>query len=203
MKRSVKSTHFLSLVQCLSLDISFFSFRNSVSVFLFLFLFLSLLWVDGCLWMHMDTVSLGLDFRDRLEWDQVFRLELMLGDGTRVVCFFLETWILFVLSLFYIGSPYQIHHLQVVSYVQFTIFLIVKAWFSGVSVGKASAHNVGPWFDPWDGKILWRRKWPIIPVPLLRKLHGWRSLVGYRLWNCKELDTTEPLHFTCDSHTDL
>ena len=41
--------------------------------------------------MHMDTVSLGLDFRDRLERDQVFRLELMLGDGTRVVCFFLET----------------------------------------------------------------------------------------------------------------
>ena len=93
MKRSVKSTHFLSLVQCLSLDISFFSFRNSVSVFLFLFL--SLLWMDGCLWMHMDIVRLGLDFRDKLECDQVFRLELVLGDGTRVVFFFLETCAVF------------------------------------------------------------------------------------------------------------
>ena len=37
--------------------------------------------------MHMDTVSLGLDFRDRLERDQVFRLELMLGDGARVFVF--------------------------------------------------------------------------------------------------------------------
>ena len=31
-----------------------------------------------------------------------FRLELVLGDGTRVVCFFLETLVLSVLSLFYI-----------------------------------------------------------------------------------------------------
>ena len=125
MKRSVKSTHFLSLVQCLSLDMSFFSFQNSVSVFLFLFL--CLLWLDESLWMHMYINSLGIVFRDRLKWDQVFRLELNLGDGTRVVCFFLETWVLFVLSLFYIGSAYQIHHLQLVSYVQFTIFLICES----------------------------------------------------------------------------
>ena len=32
-------------------------------------------------------------------------------------------------------------------------FWLVKAWFPGGSVGKASAPNVGPWFDPWDGKI--------------------------------------------------
>ena len=66
MKRSVKSTHFISLVQCLSLDISFFSFQISVSVFLFLFLSVSP--VDGWMpLMHMDIVSLGLDFRDRLD----------------------------------------------------------------------------------------------------------------------------------------
>ena len=136
MKRSVKSTHFLSLVQCLSLDMSVFSFQNSVSDFLFLFL--CLLWMDGSLWMHMYINSLGIVFRDRLKWDQVFRLELNLGDGTRVVCFFLETWVLFVLSLFYIGSAYQIHHLQVVSYVQFTIFLICESlipwWLSWLNV---------------------------------------------------------------------
>ena len=35
-----------------------------------------------------------------------------------------------------------------------------------------------------------RRQWHSTPVLLLGKSHGWRSLVG-----CKELDTTERLHF--------
>ena len=64
-----------------------------------------------------------------------------------------------------------------------------------------SALNVGPWFDPWDGKIPWRRKWQSTPVLLTRKFHGWRRLVGYRPWSHKESDTTEWLHFTCGWHT--
>ena len=46
----------------------------------------------------------------------------------------------------------------------------------------------------WSGKIPWRGKWKPTPVFLPGKPHGWRSLVGYRLWGCKELDTTERLH---------
>ena len=53
-----------------------------------------------------------------------------------------------------------------------------------------------PGFYPWVGKIPWRRKWQATPVPLPRKLHGWQSLVDYSPWGCKELDTTERLHFT-------
>ena len=33
-------------------------------------------------------------------------------------------------------------------------------------------------FDPWVGKIPWRRKWQPTPVFLLRKCHGRRSLMG-------------------------
>ena len=33
-------------------------------------------------------------------------------------------------------------------------------------------------FDPWVGKIPWRRAWPPTPVFLLEKCHGQRSLVG-------------------------
>ena len=40
-----------------------------------------------------------------------------------------------------------------------------------------------------------RRWWHPTPVLLPRKSHGWRSLVGYSPWGCKELDTTERLHF--------
>ena len=34
-------------------------------------------------------------------------------------------------------------------------------------------------FDPWVGKIPWRRKWQPTPVFLPGESHGWRSLVGY------------------------
>ena len=49
-------------------------------------------------------------------------------------------------------------------------------------------------FDPWVEKILWRRKWQPTPVLLPGKSHGWKSLVGYSPWGCKESDTTEQLH---------
>ena len=34
-------------------------------------------------------------------------------------------------------------------------------------------------FDPWVGKIPWRRKWQPTPVLLPGKSHGERSLAGY------------------------
>ena len=49
------------------------------------------------------------------------------------------------------------------------------------------------WFDPWDRKIPWRRKWWPIPVFLPGRFHGQRSLVGYSPWGQKESDTTEQL----------
>ena len=37
-------------------------------------------------------------------------------------------------------------------------------------------------FDPWVGKIPWRRKWQIAPVFLPGKSYGQRSLAGYSPW---------------------
>jgi len=46
-------------------------------------------------------------------------------------------------------------------------------------------------FDPWTGKIPWRKKrqsalgfWP-------GKSHGQRNPMGHRKWGCKELNMTE------------
>ena len=47
-------------------------------------------------------------------------------------------------------------------------------------------------FDPWIGKIPWRREWQPTPV-LWPGEHGQRSLVGYSPWSCKELDMTKRL----------
>ena len=46
-------------------------------------------------------------------------------------------------------------------------------------------------FDPWVGKIPWRRKWQPTPTLLPGKFHGQRSLVGYSPWDGKESVMTE------------
>ena len=46
-------------------------------------------------------------------------------------------------------------------------------------------------FDPWAGKILWRRKWQLTQVFLPGKFCGQRSLAGYSPWGFKDLDMTE------------
>ena len=43
----------------------------------------------------------------------------------------------------------------------------------------------------WSGRSPWSRKWQPIPVFLLGKFRGRRSLAGYRSWGYKELDTTK------------
>ena len=45
-------------------------------------------------------------------------------------------------------------------------------------------------FDPWVGKIPWKRKWQPSPVFLPGEFHGQRSLAGYNPWSLKELDTS-------------
>ena len=52
-----------------------------------------------------------------------------------------------------------------------------------------------PGFDPWVGKIPWRRQWHPTPVLLPGQSHGWRSLVGWSPWGRWGSDTTERLHF--------
>ena len=48
-----------------------------------------------------------------------------------------------------------------------------------------------PGFDPWMGKIPWRKEWQPTPVFLPLELHGQKRLVGYSPWGQKELDMTE------------
>ena len=70
--------------------------------------------------------------------------------------------------------------------------MIFRIWpsripFSGGSNGKYRR----PGFDPWVGKIFWRRSWQPTPVFLPRESHGQRSLQGCSPWGRKESDTTE------------
>ena len=63
--------------------------------------------------------------------------------------------------------------------------------FPGGSVGKEStcqcrSHR----FNPWVGKIPWRRKWQPTPVFLPGKSLGQRNLAVYRPRGRKESETT-------------
>ena len=52
----------------------------------------------------------------------------------------------------------------------------------GAAIEKTPANrrDAGDWgFDPWVGKIPWRKKWQPTLVFLPGKLHGQRSLAGY------------------------
>ena len=46
-------------------------------------------------------------------------------------------------------------------------------------------------FNNWVRKIPWRRKWQPTPVFLPGESQGRQSLVGCRLWDRTESDTTE------------
>ena len=50
-----------------------------------------------------------------------------------------------------------------------------------------------PGWDPWIGKIPWRRKRQPTPVFLTGKFHGQRSLGGYSAWGRKKSDMIEGL----------
>ena len=51
-------------------------------------------------------------------------------------------------------------------------------------------------FNPWVGKIPWRRAWQPNLVYLPGESHGQRGLAGYTLWSHKELDITEVTEHT-------
>ena len=49
-------------------------------------------------------------------------------------------------------------------------------------------------FNPWVGKIPWRRVWQPTPVFLPGESHGQRSLLGYSPWSHKEWAMTQKHH---------
>ena len=61
----------------------------------------------------------------------------------------------------------------------------MEGWFTGGANGKEPPcqcrRNKRCGFDPWVGKMPWRRAWPPTPIFLLRESHGQRSLVDTSL----------------------
>ena len=69
------------------------------------------------------------------------------------------------------------------------------AWWATVHRAAKSRTRLKQLSKNNDSCIYRRRQWHPTPVLLPGKYHGWRSLVGYSPWDCKESDTTEQLQW--------
>ena len=82
----------------------------------------------------------------------------------------------------------------------FVRHLMSQVGFPGSASGKEPACQCPRCkrcrFDPWVGKIPWRRTWQPTPVFLPGESHGQRTLAGYSTWCHKESDTTEASQHT-------
>ena len=70
-------------------------------------------------------------------------------------------------------------------------------WYPGKEPACQCRSRKRREFDPWVGKIPWRREWEPSTLFLLGKSHGQRSLAGYSPRGRKESDTTEDTHVYC------
>ena len=93
---------------------------------------------------------------------------------------FFQCWIL--------NQPFHFHK----ETLQFLLTFLPLEWY------PVQCRRCG--FDPWVGKILWRRAWQPAPVFLSRKSHWQRSLVGYGPWGRKDWHMTEATEHYCFSH---
>ena len=75
------------------------------------------------------------------------------------------------------------------------LMLLIQRGYLGGTSGKESAcqcrRRKRHRFNPWVGKIPWRKAWQPTPVFLLGECHAQRNLAGYSPGCRKKSDTTE------------
>ena len=72
-----------------------------------------------------------------------------------------------------------------------TLTVMAPWWPSGKDFACQCRQRKRCGFDPWIGKIPWRRAWQSTPVFSPGESHGQKSLVGHSSWGRNESDTTE------------
>ena len=81
--------------------------------------------------------------------------------------------------------PLWLHDLQ--------IYTSTKGFPGGLRLSRVCLQHGRTGFNPWVGKVPWRRAWQPSLVFLLRESRGQRTMVRYSPWGRQESDTTERL----------
>ena len=94
------------------------------------------------------------------------------------------------LPLSHQGSPYHLLCFEVERTIDVGA-LMLPGGTSGKEPASQCRRHKRHRFDPWVGKIPWRRAWQLAPVFFSGESQGQQSLAGYSPRGHKELDTTE------------
>ena len=138
-----------------------------------------------------------------LYWSYIYKVVLISDVQQRVIQLYSIAYLFFFKLLFHILFPLRLLHNIEQSFLCSTVG---PRWWSIVNTEVCTfwqAPQVAPVvknppaiagdrkryrFNPWVGKIPWRRKWQPTPVFFLGESHGQRSLAGYsprghsRMW---------------------
>ena len=112
--------------------------------------------------------------------------------------FLLTRWIHVLKYSFPQGSFYIHTHIYIYTQNTYicTIYIYIFIYIWWLRRWRIHLQCKRPRFDPWVGKIPWRREWQPTPAFLPGEFQGQWSLAGYCPWGHKELDTTEWLTLT-------
>ena len=77
--------------------------------------------------------------------------------------------------------------------------LIIGAFLVAQMVKKIHLQCRRSRFDPWVGKIPWRREWLPTPVFLLGEFHGQKTLVGLQSMGSQTVGQDITSHTACEA----
>ena len=81
------------------------------------------------------------------------------------------------------SSGFCVRHIQLL----FLLFSFLKFWLAEAQTKGSTCRRRRCLFDPWVGKMPWRRKWQAAPVFLPGESRGQRSLVACSPWGLQRV----------------
>ena len=104
-----------------------------------------------------------------------------------------------MLKVLEIEGAEQYPFITILMKILLNIFVLIQVVLSGKEPTCKCRRLKRHRFDPWVGKIHWRKAWQSTPVFLPGESHEQASMAGYKPLGCKESDTSEATQQACST----